>query len=60
MVLMQNMHPELLTELAHAHIDDAVRTASRASAAAASRGAARRRLRVGHRALRHRFPPSVA
>jgi len=57
---MQNLHPQMLTELAHAHIDDAVRTASRASAVGALRGAARRRLRVGDPAPRHRFPHTVA
>jgi hypothetical protein len=57
MVLMQNLHPELLTELAHSHIDDRVRSASRASVVRTSR--VPRRLGV-HRRPRHRFPVIVA
>ena len=54
---MQNIHAELLTELAHSHIDDRVRRASQASVVGASRGPSRRR--GGHRRPRPR-PRTVA
>jgi hypothetical protein len=53
---MQNLHPELLTELAHSHIDEAVRAASRRSAVGASRAVPRRVRWRGGRSPRHQSP----
>ncbi len=55
---MQNIHAELLTELAHSRIDEQVRAASRASATRAVPGRRGRRA-TGSRS-RHRFPLTSA